>query len=117
MPHLKSKSLRLECEIEDFETKLESYKELVLYRISQELINNILKHAKATEAKILLYQEEGMIYLKVRDNGIGINNRTAGQKGIGLRSIEDRVKLLNGALMISVPPAGKGTQVVISIPL
>ncbi|MBB6610909.1 PAS domain-containing protein [Pontibacter sp. Tf4] len=114
---LKSDNLQLDCEIESFETKLDVYQELLLYRISQELINNILKHAKATEAKILLYQEDGEIFLKVRDNGVGVKKRLTGQKGIGLRSIEDRVKLLNGTFAVSVPSTGKGTQVVVSIPL
>ncbi|MBC5773099.1 PAS domain-containing protein [Pontibacter sp. KCTC 32443] len=114
---LKNKSLQLECEIENFETALDTYYELVLYRISQELINNILKHSKATEAKILLYQEEDLVYLKVRDNGIGMKAAVTEHKGIGLRSIRDRVKLLNGTFEISVPSSGKGTQVIISIPI
>ncbi|WP_161890766.1 PAS domain-containing protein [Pontibacter russatus] len=113
----KGGSLRLECEVEKFESDLEAYQELALYRISQELINNIINHSKATDAKILIYQEDELIYLKVRDNGIGIQEKSSAHKGIGLRSIKDTVKLLNGTYDVSIPPSGSGTQVIIAIPV
>jgi signal transduction histidine kinase len=110
-------TLRLNCEVEGLEHRLESYLELAIYRICQELLNNVVKHAQATTADILLVQEEGEITLKVRDNGIGYSQKPGHKKGIGLRTISDRVKLLNGTFSITTPAPGKGTLVVIRIPL
>ncbi len=110
-------SLRLECQVAKLDLTLEPYQELALYRISQELINNIIRHSKATEAKLLLYQEGELIHLKVRDNGIGMNESSSKHRGIGLRSIKDTVKLLNGTFDIAKSPTGAGTQVTIAIPI
>jgi signal transduction histidine kinase len=110
-------ALELECEIEGFEEKLESYMVIALYRISQELINNIVKHAQATRAKLVLEQEQGEITLKVWDNGQGFPLERGKKKGIGLQTISDRVKLLNGTLALSTPDTGRGTLIHIKIPL
>jgi len=99
------------------EGPLESYVELALYRISQELLTNVVKHAQATEADLLLAQEEGMITLKVRDNGRGMNQENGKTKGIGLRTIADRIKLLNGTFTLTKPLTGKGTLVIIQLPV
>ncbi|PSR51845.1 hypothetical protein AHMF7605_28435 [Adhaeribacter arboris] len=89
------------------EYPLESYLELAMYRICQELLTNVTKHAEATSVDILLMQEEGELILKVRDNGKGINPEPGKKSGIGLRTIQDRIKLLNGTFAINTPPAVK----------
>ncbi len=109
-------SLQVNWEI-DLEGRLTTHLEIALYRISQELLNNVAKHAQATQADVLLVQEDREITLKVRDNGRGISQRSSKKQGIGLRSISDRVKLLNGTFAITKPQTGKGTLVTIKIPL
>lgn len=103
----------------DLEGRLESYLELALYRINQELLTNVAKpkHAQATQVDLLLVQEDGEIMLKVRDNGRGMNLKTGKTTGIGLRTIADRIKLLNGTCVLSTLPSGKGTLVTIQLPV
>lgn len=85
---------------------------LNLYRILQELINNLVKHSKATKATIEVLESKDSILLEVSDNGVGIENNH--KNGIGLKNIKKRVAILNGVITIS---AAKGTKISISIPL
>lgn len=86
---------------------------LVLYRIIQEQMNNILKHAKATEAVIELNSENGYVYLTLKDNGQGFDT-SAKPKGIGLRNIANRLLLNNGKMYIDSSP-GNGCTLHASI--
>ena len=111
-------TLRVNCEVVGLEKRLESYVEVAMYRICQELLTNVTKHAAATKADILLAQEDGEVILKVRDNGKGMNPEPGViATGIGLRTIQDRVNLLNGTFLLHIPTTGVGTQVTIQIPL
>lgn len=85
---------------------------LNLYRILQELINNLVKHSKATKTTIEVLESNDSILLEVSDNGVGIDNNQ--KSGIGLKNIQKRVAILNGTLTIS---STKGTKVSINIPL
>ena len=77
------------------ETILPNSKKLLLYRIIQEQLNNIIKHANATEVYIELFNLENNCELLIRDNGIGaqLSNR---KDGLGLKNIRNRVEVLNG---------------------
>jgi PAS domain S-box-containing protein len=109
--------IHMHCEIVGLEDRLESYLEVAVYRICQELLTNVTKHAEATRADILLVQEEDEISLKVRDNGKGIGSEAVKPTGIGLRTVRDRVSLLNGRFSLHTPDTGVGTQVTIQIPI
>jgi PAS domain S-box-containing protein len=109
--------IRMHCEIIGLKTRLESYLEVAVYRICQELLTNVTKHAEATSADILLIEEDNEITLKVRDNGKGIGSEPDKLTGIGLRTIRDRLELLNGTFALHVPDTGVGTQVTIQIPI
>jgi two-component system NarL family sensor kinase len=92
-------------------------KELILFRILQETLNNIIKHSKASEISIkLAYNKEG-IRLQVIDNGTGfdINHLPEHQKGMGLMNIQKRAEILGGDVFIQSQP-GEGTCVDIFIP-
>ncbi|MBW3127766.1 CheR family methyltransferase [Hymenobacter profundi] len=110
-------ALRVKCEVSGLENRLETYLEVAVYRICQELLTNVMKHAAATKADILLAQEDNELTLKVRDNGKGISPEPSESVGIGLRTIKDRVKLLNGTFFLHIPITGVGTQVTIQIPV
>lgn len=88
---------------------------LMLYRIVQEQINNILKHALASEVIITLETSTEMAYLRIEDNGIGFDPRKK-SKGIGLRNIDSRVKFHSGTANI-ISQAGKGCRLEVSVPL
>jgi PAS domain S-box-containing protein len=107
-------SLTVHCNIFGYEKRLLSCLEIAVFRIVQELLNNIVKHSKATEAQISVVITKKMI-LKVEDNGIGFNVKKL-TKGFGLRNINYRVQLLNAEIEITSAPK-KGTEVTILIPL
>lgn len=92
--------------------------EIAVYRIIQELINNIIKHAKATMAALEVTCSRNKLAITVKDNGIGFDEKSLAlkTKGIGLTSIQNRVKLLNGELTIETAPS-QGTEVTIEITL
>lgn len=75
--------------------------QLMVYRIIQELLNNALKHAFASEILVECFQEEDHLYLIVEDNGIGHDKLLPGfSKGIGLKNIYNRIKFLHGDMQI-----------------
>ncbi|WP_258057984.1 MASE1 domain-containing sensor histidine kinase, partial [Serratia marcescens] len=69
-----------------------------LYRLLQELLNNVCKHAEASEVAIVLYQQGALLHLEVRDNGIGIRADKA--PGLGIQGMRERVSALGGELML-----------------
>jgi signal transduction histidine kinase len=88
--------------------------ELNIFRIIKELLNNALKHAKATKIELQLIYYEQFIYLSVEDNGIGLEEKQAKIKGNGLKNINLRVNYLHGKQTIE--SSQKGTLVLIEIP-
>jgi len=88
---------------------------LILYRIVQELIQNILKHAAATTAFVQLHADSKLLSITVEDNGSGYEQKDTGS-GLGLRNIATRVKSMNGKLSVDTAP-GKGTSVYIEFDL
>jgi signal transduction histidine kinase len=109
-------STRLHCRVSGLAGRLESHLELALYRMGQELVNNIMKHSGATEALLLLAHQQEWIVLEAQDNGRGFVPEVREAKGIGLKMICDRVELLNGTLSIATP-AGGGSRITICVPL
>lgn len=94
---------------------LDSNTELVLFRIVQEVLNNIIKHASATIIDINLHYTSNLLVMQVSDNGIGFSidkNNT----GTGLQNIKKRADMLKGNLAINSIP-GRGTTIKIEIPL
>ena len=89
--------------------------QLILYRIVQELLANVLKHARASEVFVQCSQSEDIFYIAVEDDGAGFDPDAAdAQKGIGLANIRNRVSFLQGKMDIESAP-GKGTIVNIEI--
>jgi signal transduction histidine kinase len=92
-------------------TRVEKSAEIIIYRIIQELINNIMKHASATEAIVQLIKEEGRFNIIVEDNGKGFDSAMVkNNQGAGLTSIQSRVDYLKGRLEIH-SETGKGTLI------
>ncbi|MEO6550190.1 MAG: PAS domain S-box protein [Ferruginibacter sp.] len=95
------------------ETKLDQKLTLAIYRIVQEQINNIFKHAKASKVIISLIREHETIRLKIKDNGIGFDTNEK-RNGIGLKNMVSRTNLFNGELVINSRP-GEGCELCISL--
>jgi signal transduction histidine kinase len=96
------------------EEHLDEKIQLNIFRIVQEQLNNILKHAKATKATIHLTRNANEIILLISDNGQGFDILKE-RKGIGLISITHRAELYNGKVMIVSNP-GKGVQLKVILP-
>jgi signal transduction histidine kinase len=89
----------------------------VFFRIFQETLTNIIRHAGATRVDVHLKEEEGRLILEVKDNGRGITReQMSNVKSIGLLGMRERAALLGGEVNITGMPK-KGTKVIVSIPL
>lgn len=103
------------------EIQLDDQKSIFLFRIFQESMNNILKHAKATHVDVNLNYLDNIFVLEIRDNGVGFNVSEKRQSadsfsGVGLKSIFNRAKLIGADLSIDSKP-GTGTTIIIELPL
>lgn len=98
------------------ETKfLESQMELILFRIIQEALQNIIKHACADAVQFHLYFNEKELLIHIADDGIGYNKEQTKQNGSGITNMQARVAALNGSLSIE-GIQHKGTTITIQIP-
>jgi len=89
---------------------------LACYRVAQELVQNLVRHAAATEAHLHAVASAGWLELRVADNGRGFDPELPRPPGLGLNALRDRVQLLGGHLRITSAPA-HGTQVEVWVPL
>ncbi|GAA4376889.1 PAS domain S-box protein [Hymenobacter koreensis] len=110
--------LRVNLNIKETRKPLPRLLQTAVYRIVQELLNNIMKHAQAQEAFVYVIVSAGMVHVSVEDDGVGfeVKNSTKKREGIGLAGIRNRVGLLGGQLTIQSQP-GKGTTVNIELPI
>jgi nitrate/nitrite-specific signal transduction histidine kinase len=88
--------------------------EVVIYRIAQEALNNVLKHSKATQVSVRLDYIDRRIELEIKDNGIGFDINELETGGIGLEVMRERTKDIGGTLNILSEP-GNGTSVLLQI--
>lgn len=113
----KRNGIRCEVKVEDGEIDLAEDRSIVLFRILQESLTNISRHAAARNVEIHLRSSATHVRLDVKDDGRGFDVEAAGKrKTFGLLGIRERVIMLHGTLNISSVP-GEGTQVSVSIPL
>lgn len=93
--------------------------ELVLFRVVQELLNNIVKHAEASVIEVKLEGDPAKLSITVRDNGKGFlpaqQAWVDGEKGLGLGNMRKRMAIIQGQLIIDSIP-GQGTSVIIEVP-
>ena len=102
------------------EGRLAPHVETALYRIMQEGMTNITKHAAATHVHLQLWHEGGRVHSLLRDDGAGfavaqVVDRT-GPRGLGLLGIQERLEALGGTLQITSAP-GQGTTLQITLPV
>jgi len=89
--------------------------EIAIFRIFQELMTNILRHAQAEHVSIELYEREGTLLLAVEDDGVGFTpSETA--EGAGITGMRERAALVNGSIRLDSEP-GMATHVVVEIPV
>lgn len=110
-----SSRIYMHFEYESYEISLVKDQKLAIYRIMQEQLNNIVKHAGATEVFISLSQAENKTNLQIKDNGKGFDVH-AQRSGIGLNNILSRTKVLGGELKIE-SSKGKGCVLTVRLPI
>ncbi len=96
--------------------KLPPELETVLYRVAQEALTNVVRHARASRVSVLLSEHEGKLQLVVEGDGLGFDPGRVGQKSNGLIGMRERVELAGGELLVESAP-GKGTAVYARVPL
>jgi two-component system NarL family sensor kinase len=120
--HILQKSGAFETKFEEhgIVKSLEKQNELILFRVVQELLNNIVKHAEAALIDTQLFYKNDMIEIQVSDNGKGfdtdaINEPRKSSAGLGLSNMRSRILLINGQFTIK-STLGEGTVVLIKVP-
>lgn len=105
--------MTVQWQVED-ENNMCSKLKLTIFRIVQEQLNNIIKHAEARQVVIDISETAGHITLSVKDDGLGFNT-TLKRNGVGLRNISSRAEVNNGKVsIISVP--GEGCELIVKFP-
>ncbi len=103
------------------ETRLDTSKEIILYRILQESLNNIIKHASATAIEIIMTFSVDQLILQIKDNGKGfdllsLEKENVLDKGAGIKNITKRAQLIQASLEIKPMPS-YGTTILLIVPL
>lgn len=106
--------LKINLYTHDTESKINLTKEIALFRVAQEALNNILKHAEATEIQLSLVGNEQTIVLMVEDNGKGFNHHANIISGMGIKSMQKRMEDIGGTINID-STLGRGTIIVAEI--
>lgn len=97
-------------------TPLSPELETVLYRVAQEALTNVVRHARADRVSVLLKEHEGQLQLVIEDDGVGFDPARAGSASNGLIGMRERVELVGGELLVESTP-GTGTTVYARVPL
>lgn len=118
-----TKPSNLGCSLDmmEMENLFSQEEQIILYRIIQECLTNIAKHAQATHVSIVIRKQDDRVFFRVEDNGKGFNLREAfskdpSKKGWGLAAMYERTRMLRGALDIW-SQEGKGTIITLTVPL
>jgi PAS domain S-box-containing protein len=122
----------IEWQVEEFQTRtgitfhvrmppedipLDTERATTIFRIFQEVLRNVVQHAKATQVQVRLMSSAGAVILEIRDNGKGISDeQIANSNSLGLLGMKERINLLGGRFAIH-GQEGKGTTVVVQMPL
>lgn len=107
--------LKVRLDTTGLNQRLDHNTEMVLYRVIQECVNNVIKHAQANTLEIQIIKDQEGISVTIEDDGIGFDN-TLQKDGIGLANLKTRIDFLKGQLDIQSSP-GKGTLIAIFIGL
>ncbi|HVX50574.1 MAG TPA: sensor histidine kinase [Chitinophagaceae bacterium] len=109
--------INIALHIEGVNSKIDPGIETVMYRVIQECVNNVIRHAGAQRLDISLIMDTGGLHATIEDNGRGFNARNRDNfEGIGLKNVQSRISYLKGSVEWDSAP-GRGTLVAIHVPL
>ena len=113
----KNNDIQCDLEMSDDPLELDEEQTITVFRIIQESLTNVVRHANANQIKVVVLQTLGELHVEIQDNGIGFQvERAAEKKSFGLIGMRERVSTLNGSIDITTTPQ-QGTLVSVSIPL
>ncbi len=109
--------LSVYLDVQGLDQRMEAEVETTLYRVIQESVNNVIKHAQASRLDIQLIRDDKELSVTIEDNGKGFDSKNPAytEGGLGLKNLRSRIEYLNGTLDIE-SSVGKGTLVAIYIP-
>jgi len=111
--------VRIRCDIPDAYKHLDPDVKAILYQLIRELLNNVAKHSRAQNARVMISMEDGHFRVQVTDDGVGFDPQALGaptaEGGFGLFSIRERLIAIDGSLRIESAP-GAGTVVTAILP-
>jgi signal transduction histidine kinase len=118
---LKPLGITLHMDTKGLKGRLPSSVETALFRIVQESMTNIVRHAQASVVNVQLTRQEGWVLLQVADNGRGFETQMLQSpgpqgQGLGLRGMQERAEILGGEFQLETAP-GKGTVIKVRVPL
>lgn len=90
-------------------------RELVIFRVIQEALHNIVKHASASKIQLTLEYQAPNLFLTIKDNGKGFDSKRTQQKGMGLNNIYNRIRLMGGNSVV-MSSEGAGTEIRVNMP-
>jgi PAS domain S-box-containing protein len=117
----KNYDIKMISDVADIDHLFRQSTQIVVYRIVQEALTNIGKHAQAKNVSLAVKRDDGMISISVEDDGKGFDVRKAimkdaHEKGLGLASMDERARMLGGSLEVW-SEEGKGSRITVSIPM
>ena len=112
----KTDHLKFDLQISGLNERLNTTIETIVFRVLQEIVNNILKHSKATIVTIQIIKDIEELTIIVEDNGVGFDVNTAKSDGIGLKNLQSRIEYLHGTVNID-SHLQKGTTIIIELPI
>ena len=108
--------IQIKLEVADGWTEVADDIKLCLYRVAQEALHNIAKHAHAKMGRIAIAHQNGRVVMRISDNGVGFaTHGPTGQQGIGLLSMRERVRMLGGSFEVKSAP-NTGTIATVTLP-
>lgn len=106
--------INFHVELDTIDKLIRKDKEINIYRIAQESINNVIKHSGASKVGIYIKKTDSKIVLRIKDNGRGILNNESKPKGIGLIGMQERAKILDASLRFESSPLN-GTEMILEL--
>ena len=117
----KHTGVRMTQDIMDIDTLFDDKEQVNIYRIFQEALNNIRKHAQAQRVKAVVHKNDEKIRIEIEDDGKGFDldemwNRHVAERGLGIASLHERTRMLGGTFDLKTE-TGKGTRLSMTIPI
>lgn len=117
-----SGAINASCRFHDYRDRMLPQKELLIFRVAQELVNNILKHSNASFIHLTQNTSDGKFYLRLHHDGKGITQAdfekmNKSSVGLGLKNIQSRMKVLDGGILFEKDASQTFYKVTLEMPL